>query len=465
MRTIVFTILVAFTTTLFAQQKESFDLASYTIPKGWQNKSTEYAAGYVVTNKQKGTYCQVGIYKSTASKGNLKADFESEWQELIVKTYKPTANPQLTPSPSENGWDAQGGAAPFLFNGQQSVAMLVTMSGHGRCMSIVILTNTDEFQQPIEKFLESIDLKKPETNSQPATPVIISEKSKAAPVKPAVSGSFQFVTTNFDDGWVSTIHEDWVNVVKGDIRVLLHYPTSKIDDSSSDFKVISTNAWNTLVAPRYNTLNNYYVFPGSADYERPYFVSGDVTDNSTGKNVHVVLFQRGRSGWIEIISSGKNVFVQHFGVDILKVDYYADSEIWSPLQKLANYNKFAVAASDLKGKWTNNFSGMTQYVNMYTGADAGAKTHSSNEVFEFSAGNTYKWELNVAGGMVGNIKFQNVKANGTITLPNNWQIRFSEMEGKPKIYNAYFSCVKGARMLWLEDSGYPIGYTSYGRSE
>lgn len=72
----------------------------------------------------------------------------------------------------------------------------------------------------------------------------------------------------------------------------------------------------------------------SADYERPYFVSGDVKENLTGKKVHVVLFQRGRSGWVEIIASDKNTFIQNFSVDILKVDYYADSEIWAPLQKL-----------------------------------------------------------------------------------------------------------------------------------
>lgn len=267
MRSSVTIILIFFAQMLFAQKKETFDLATYTIPAGWQNKSTDYAAGYVMTNSQKGTYLQVGIYKSTASKGNVTADFESEWQDLIVKPYKPTTEPELTPSQSENGWDAQGGVAPFPFNGQQSLAMLVTMSGHGRCMSIVILTNTDEFQRSVDQFLESIDLKKPETNSQPVIPVpVVVNEPKAIPAKPAVSSGFQFVTTNFDDGWTSTIQEDWVNVVKGSIRVLLHYPTSKIDDSSSDFKVITTNAWNTLVAPRYNTLSNYYVFPGTADY-------------------------------------------------------------------------------------------------------------------------------------------------------------------------------------------------------
>jgi len=118
---------------------------------------------------------------------------------------------------------------------------------------------------------------------------------------------------------------------------------------------------------------------------------------------------------------------------------------------MAFRNKFAIAASDLTGKWTNNFGGSIQYVNAYTGFDAGTATHASAENFLFASGNTYKWDLGVASGMVGNIKFQSVKSNGKFSLPNNWQISFSDMEGKPRTFNAYFSCIKGFRILWLDD--------------
>jgi hypothetical protein len=38
------------------------------------------------------------------------------------------------------------------------------------------------------------------------------------------------------------------------------------------------------------------------------------------------------------------------------------------------------------------------------------------------------------------------------------------LSGKPRLYNAYFSCIKGARLLWLQDTGYG-GYTSFGKVE
>ncbi|MEO7990574.1 MAG: hypothetical protein ABI663_13595, partial [Chryseolinea sp.] len=87
---IVLMISVLSSTCLFAQ-KETLDLTTYIIPTGWKKtNNTASVVCYAITNNQKGTYCQIGIYASTTSKGSLQSDFESEWQELVVKPYKPT---------------------------------------------------------------------------------------------------------------------------------------------------------------------------------------------------------------------------------------------------------------------------------------------------------------------------------------------------------------------------------------
>ncbi|MEO7991563.1 MAG: hypothetical protein ABI663_18565, partial [Chryseolinea sp.] len=521
------------------------------------------------------------------------------------------------------------GVAPFEFSGGQSAAMLVTASSHGRCMSIVILTNTEDYQSEIKNFLESVDLKKVEANSQAASntsdnksilgiwtmsasdqssfrmnngvmnyiirqytlnengtytfiskafdplmdkillgkengtyqisgnnltiipqksvleawskkdnsdkwgkllttqnialekvtyqftrhyfsgiqewslvlqagaatkregtfssnelfsnayyyspistshPLIelpagqsVGQETKKPPTSsPAIKSSFAFNTTNFDDGWTSTEQTDWVQVVKGDIKVLVHYPNKKADEYNSVLMDGLKNAWNILVAPKYSTASNFEFKPISG-WQSIEFAEADMVEKTTGKSVHVVLFKmnysNGSGKYLEFITPDKRTYEQEFGV------YRQESSGWGKVEAMANYNKFAVAAADLKGKWTNNFTGMTQYVNAYTGADAGANTHASNESFEFMQDNTYHWEIGVASGMVDNIKFQNAKSNGKLNLPNNWQIHFSDLERKPKTYNAYFSCVKGARILWLEDSAYAIGYTGYGKKE
>ncbi len=449
----IFLLFLAFSS--HAQQKETFDLATYTVPNGWKNVSTEYAAGYATTNNLKGTYCQIAIYKSRGSKASLQADFESEWQELVVKPYKPSANPELVPAASDEGWQAQSGVAPFEFSGGQSIAMLVTMRGFGRCQSIVILTNTQDYQTEIENFLGSVDLKKPEanTNQLPNTPL------GETPISAKKTG-YAFSTTNFDDGWVSTMQEDWVQVVKGTSTVLIHYPNKNADAYNSVLMDGLKNGWNILVAPRYSSASNFEFKPVTG-WQSIEFAEADMVDEATGKTVYVVLFKinysNGSGKYLEFITPNKASFEQEFG------PYHETSYGWEKMENMANYNKFAVGATDLNGKWTNNFSGMTQYVNAYTGADAGATSHASSQVFYFSGG-TYQWEIAVASGAVGNLKFQNTKSNGKLSLISNWQIKFSDMEGKPKTYDAYFSCIKGARMLWLSDVSYP-GYTGYGKVE
>jgi hypothetical protein len=443
---------------VYAQQKATFDLATYAAPIGWKEiKRTNDVVGYAITDNQKGTYCQLAIFASTVSKGNLKTDFESEWQELVVKPYKPTKLPELVPSKAEDGWEAQGGVATFEFSGAQSIAMLVTMSGYARCMSIVVLTNTDAYQKEIEQFLGSVDLRKPETVSRPAT----NSSTNTSTVKPApvpntsMKSSFAFTTTNFDDGWTSTVHEDWVLVSRENIKVLLHYPNKQADEYNSDVLDGLKNAWNILVAPRYKSGSNFD-FKYISGWQVLQFGEADLVENATGKQVHVVLCKKNYSGgsgrYMEIITADKKSFEQYFGV------FDANSTSWDKLENMITYNKFAVAATDLKGKWTSNFTGTQQYVNAYTGANAGMSTHASNENFQFTGTNTYTWNVGVASGFVGNIKFQSAKSAGTFSVPTPWQVSFSDIEGKPQTYNAQFTCIKGARILWL-------GETAFGKVE
>lgn len=461
MKYIVFFLCICISVSGFSQQ-ETFDLITYTPPKGWKKEFKENVVGYSNVDNAKKTWCRISVYRSTASKGTIDQDFISEWNDLVAKPYQINKAPQTSTTQDAAGWKIKGGSGTFVFNNSDAAVLLTTMSDNSRVVSITAMTNSQDYMPDIEKFVETVSLKKSTASNAGTKSAVASSTNtpKATPVK----SSYKFTTTNFDDGWVATEQADWVQVAKGNVKVLLHYPTNRIDVSSYDVKTIANNAWNTLVAPRYSNLKNFILNTGNLDYLRPMFMSGNVLDPATGKVVYVVLFKRGESGWIEVVSPDKNTFVQVFGVDSDIIDNTVSMSIWEPLQKMAGYNRFGVAMSDLTGKWTNNFSGMTQYVNVYTGASAGMDTHSSAQVFAFS-GNSYHWQISSASGFVGSIKFQGAKSNGQFKVPTNWQIYFSDIEAKPRTYDAYFSCIKGARVLWLQDHAYPSGFTAYGKSE
>ena len=117
---------------------------------------------------------------------------------------------------------------------------------------------------------------------------------------------------------------------------------------------------------------------------------------------------------------------------------------------MQNYNRFAIAASDLDntGKWSDHFSSNTFYSNYYTGASEGMSTYSSSQEFVFGKNQSYSWELVAANSYAGTTKFAKATGKGAFKLVNQWKLQFSNMEGKTKTFDAYFSAVKNGRILF-----------------
>ena len=452
MRPILFIALLSFCFTACAQ-KETFDVINYTSPKNWKKEQLAHGLQLAIRDEKKRTYAVIIIFKSVESAAEAKQNFDNLWDSLVKTSVTVNGGAQMQPPAAEAGWDVLTGFAPYTNGEEKGVVMQVTATGYNKVANLILLTNTDVYQTAIDDFMKSLSLKKLAiTNTKSAiTPTIKTETI----TQPMAAKGFSFTTTNFDDGWTSVAKEDWVEVTKADIKVLIHYPNKSADAYNSVVLDGLKNAWDVLVAPRYSSANNFEFKPITG-WQSIEFAEADMVEKNTGKTVHVVLFKMGYSNgngrYLEFITRDKNLFEQEYGA------YHQTTSGWEKMEKMADYNKFAVAAIDLKGKWTTDFTGMIQYVNAYTGADAGANTHASNENFEFGAGYIYKWDLAVASGFVGNIKFQNVQSTGKFSVPNNWQVSFSDIEGKPKTYNVHFTCIKGARVLW-------IGDTRFGKKE
>ncbi|MGZ5220133.1 MAG: hypothetical protein ACXWC7_08645 [Chitinophagaceae bacterium] len=450
-------------------QKQTYDLVSYTPPSGWKNEVKNNLTSYSITNSKKNSWCQIFIVKSTISKGSIETDFESEWQELAVKNFSPPGPPQSGEAQEADGWKIKTGIGKFVFNNNDATVMLTTISGYNRCVSIVAATNSEDYMKDIDSLLASVNLEKQEMGTQ-QTIVGTSEELQNEPLKqtttqtnPSVTSSgFAFATTNFDDGWTSTVQEDWVQVTLGSMKVLLHYPKEGTI-FPADPEPMTNAAWNILVAPRYSNLKNYktaYI----VTYDRPYLGMGYATENATGKNVFIVFYHQGHGGWLEFIAPDKNSFIRQYKFDPEAIQWNSDGDLMMPLANMTGYNRFAVAESDLKGKWTSDFTGIQQLYNVYTGQYAGMNINQSSEEFNFNTGNSYSWKLLAVNGVVGNVKAVEVKSSGQFTVPNNWQVYFSKIESGPRTFHAFWSCIKGARVLNLLDANAPGSgiYTKYG---
>lgn len=439
-----------------AQKSETFDILKYTSPKGWQTEASKDAVQLGIEDTNGGV-CLVTIFKSTPATDDSKKNFEAAWEEIVKKLVTVNTKPEMQPPNSENGWIAESGIAQYESDGKKGVVLLVTISGGGKMINILALMNTDAHQQEFANFLGSIVLPKVETPKTQAT------TNPNTQISTPRKSNFKFNTTNFDDGWNSTEQEDWAEVVKGNVKVLIHYPKEGTI-FPADPEPLTNAAWNILVAPRYSDLKNYktaYI----TTYNRPYLGMGYATDKATGKQMFVLLFRQGATGWLEFVTPDKNTFIRQFGFDPETIKWDSDSELINPLSRMVNYNKFAVAESDFNGTWTSDFNGVQQLYNVYTGNYAGMNINQSREEFIFGANNSYSWKLLAVNGMVGNMNYANVKSDGKFSVLNNWQIHFSKIESGAKTYHAYWSCIKGARLLHLLDANTPGSgiYTVYGK--
>ncbi len=151
--------------TISFAQKQAFDLITFTPPKGWTKNVEETLLSYTITDNKTKSWCRINVIKSTVSKGTIEADFESEWQDLVVKNYNPTSERKENEIQEAEGWKIKAGSSKFTFETREAMAMLTTVSGYNRCASIVAVTNSKEYLKDVQALIESLDLKKPGTVS------------------------------------------------------------------------------------------------------------------------------------------------------------------------------------------------------------------------------------------------------------------------------------------------------------
>jgi hypothetical protein len=451
-------------------QTETFDIITYKAPKGWIKETKN---NLVAFSKIDGSsWSQIIVYKNTVSKGSIQKDFESEWAELIAKNYTGISKPEIEKPETAAGWIVMSGSGIWKYNGTNVSTLLTTYTGYNACVSIVCNATAMPYLEIYKNFIGSVELYNGQNQTNATTTNTSQNQVSPSNLK---KDQYAFNTTNFDDGWTATVREDWVEVTKGNIQVLLHYPKEGTI-FPADPETLTNAAWNILVAPKYSNLTNYktvYV----ETYNRPYFGMGNVKAKSTGKKVFVVLFRRS-AGWIEVVTPDAKTFTQEFGFNPETIrwgqvseymgGYVVDNsqgitikadepEVFNKLDQMIGRNKFAIAASDLDstGEWNDHYSSNTFYYNYYTGASAGMSTYSSSQWFDFKAGKKYHWQLVATNTFGGSADVAQADGDGTFSIPNNWQIQFSEIEGKSKLYDAYFTAVKSGRILWLNDAKFP----------
>lgn len=145
----------------FAQTSESFDIATFQSPKGWTKEAGQNALQIATADKTDGAYCLMFLYKSIPALADPDENFKAAWDTIVKEAVKVNDTAQMIPASNKEEWKALGGFSPFEKDGEKGVAVLVNISGYGKMVNVLILTNTQKYEPAMTAFLESISLKKP----------------------------------------------------------------------------------------------------------------------------------------------------------------------------------------------------------------------------------------------------------------------------------------------------------------
>ncbi|MGN7786876.1 hypothetical protein ACTJIJ_20250 [Niabella sp. 22666] len=155
-------------------QKASFDVVSFSVPAGWQQQQNEGGIQLSVTDQKTGAYAVALITKATASGTTANQNFKTDWQKLVKASVQVSAEPAMLEPAKENGWEIISGTANYTDGPQKGLATLLTATGGGQMASVVLMTNSDQYQNELLAFINSLELTKSAStliNNPTAAPV------------------------------------------------------------------------------------------------------------------------------------------------------------------------------------------------------------------------------------------------------------------------------------------------------
>ncbi|HMT72498.1 MAG TPA: lipocalin family protein [Chitinophagaceae bacterium] len=146
-------------------QKQTFDVVSFTAPKGWQKQQNEAGVQLSVSDKNTGSYAIAIVTKAAATDADANKNFTSDWNKLVKNSVEVNDAPTILEPSKENGWDVISGTANYTDGVQQGVATLLTATGGGQMVSVVLMTNTSKYQDELLAFINSLALAKVSANT------------------------------------------------------------------------------------------------------------------------------------------------------------------------------------------------------------------------------------------------------------------------------------------------------------
>lgn len=198
---------LVFLATSAAGQSESFDIATLTPPAGWQRLDSDGTLAFYdyVTGNGVTSFGQIILFPSWSSNKPPMKTFQQEWTNRVAKTTGTKTKPTTQVNKSPDGWTSVTGTAYIPARELSYNCILVTLSGYGKAMSIMVNTAGSDHAAAIENFFNDLNLDTGADN----TPTIRSEEPATQRNGITTLNDYDFIPP---DGWQVQRQKDQIQL-------------------------------------------------------------------------------------------------------------------------------------------------------------------------------------------------------------------------------------------------------------
>jgi hypothetical protein len=157
----ILAVFILATATTFAQTQK-FDVMTYTPPKGWTAAQNGSAKTFTTVDKAAGTFCVMMLHPSITNHGTPTQDFAYVWKTLVQDTFNAGGNPEKQTAEAD-GFTMISGGELIDYEGTKALALLTTLSGNGKVISLLSIMNDATYSDNVQSFLAGMDINIKET--------------------------------------------------------------------------------------------------------------------------------------------------------------------------------------------------------------------------------------------------------------------------------------------------------------
>ena len=141
-------------------QKQTFDVISYEVPRSWQQKQNDASVQLSATDKSSGAYVMAIITRAKLSAASAGDNFTEQWSTAIKGQLELDGEPVMQAPSKGNGWDIVTGGTGYTDNRTKGNVALLSATGNGQTVSVIVMTNSKKYEQDLSVFLSSLELSK-----------------------------------------------------------------------------------------------------------------------------------------------------------------------------------------------------------------------------------------------------------------------------------------------------------------